>query len=49
MGGWMMRPQIHRNNSYSWLAVGPLQIIWNVPDRRPIIHWTMPYKPFLLG
>lgn len=49
MKGYMMRPQIHRNDSYSWLAFGPLQVIWKVPDRRPIVHLTMPNKPFLFG
>lgn len=47
--GWLMRPKIRFNDSYSWLVFGPLQVIWNIPDRRPIVHWTKPYKPFLFG
>lgn len=50
MHGYVLKPQIHFNDvSHSWLACGPLQVIWKVPGRRPIVHWTLPFKPFLFG
>jgi hypothetical protein len=45
---WLMKPQIHRNASYSWAAFGPLQIIWNRPDHGPLL-WLTTDPPRLLS
>lgn len=45
---WMLKPQIHRNETYSWAALGPIQLIWKRPGQRPLL-WLTTNQPRVLA
>lgn len=46
---WFMKPQIHRNMTYSWAAVGPFSIIWKRPSGGPLVWLTCDPPKLLVG